>query len=104
MHSASAACIPRLRQTIVQGYNPIPKGKWEVNWPLLQLCEARSPQDDYELEPGESQELHFDFILDAQVQTVAVYSYFKNIAKREREIGWDAASIYDLESGTLKNS
>ena len=68
----------------------------EVEWPLLREKKLRSQRNKREIEPGETDELHFDFVIDSDVQVVVVYSYLKNVKKRRREIGWNATSIYDL--------
>jgi hypothetical protein len=81
-----------------------------------------------EVEPGESDQFAFDFILGERADYVIVYSYFRNRRKkrrrrdifinsfvsawnlftpqnkqkqiRERHIGWKAFSTYDLEQDT----
>lgn len=75
--------------------NPVPAGATEVSWPILDSHEVELKS--YEIEPGESQEYQHDFILDSPVKAVKVYSYIKNAAKHDREIGWDATTLYDLE-------
>jgi hypothetical protein len=45
-----------------------------------------------------SQEIHHDFILDAEVKTIEVYSYLVNEQKLDRELTWDVTTLYDLES------
>lgn len=50
---------------------------------------------------GETDELHFDFVVDSDVQVVVIYSYLKNVKKRRREIGWNVTLVYDLRSGPV---
>jgi len=70
----------------------------EVEWPLLEEWKVAFKKGEREIEPGESDELHFDFVVDSDVQVVVLYSYLKNVRKRKREIGWNVTSIYDLRS------
>ena len=53
-------------------------------------------KDECEIEPGESQDIQFDFILGDHVQTVLVYSYLLNERKRQRKLSWDSTTLYDL--------
>lgn len=67
----------------------------EAPWPLLSEVELSGEKD--EIEPGESEEFHFDFVIDPEIETVIVYSYVKNQIKRDREIGWNKTSVYDIK-------
>ena len=79
--------------------NLIPKGTSEVEWPLLDCHERRWQKGEAELEPGESEYLHGDFIIDSSIEIVVAYSYIKNIYKKEREIGWGCTTIYNIQKG-----
>jgi len=72
----------------------------EAEWPLLSERKLKFEKSEREIEPGEIDELHFDFIIDSDVQVIVIYSYLKNVKKRRREIGWNVTSIYDLRSGS----
>ncbi|HEX6065582.1 MAG TPA: hypothetical protein VFZ04_15230 [Longimicrobiales bacterium] len=84
-----------------------------VRWRLLAQrlaghakTELPSKQDfEVELEPGESDALNFDFIINDEVDVIRVYSYLQNHTKRWRfrrkwwrriEIGWTNATIHEL--------
>jgi hypothetical protein len=71
-------------------------GETEIEWPLIDSYERTFNNGDYEIEPNETQEMCFDFIVDNSTQTVAIYCYIKNQKKRRREIGWDSTVLYDL--------
>ena len=71
----------------------------EVKWPLLGEVDLRGEKPGYEIEPSESDELHFDFVISSEVNTVVVYSYLKNVTKQGREIGWNTTSVYDINNG-----
>lgn len=51
------------------------------------------PKGDREIEPGESDEEHFDFLLDPCPDLIQVYSYLENHHKK-KEIGWRKTNIY----------
>lgn len=88
----------KLAESIQQGLEPVKVGHTEIDWPLIDSRELKMEKNKFEIEPGEHQEIQFDFILDSEVQTVLVYSYLENQVKREREIGWDSTILYDLDT------
>jgi hypothetical protein len=71
------------------------------DWPLI--AERTSDATaSIEIEPGEKQDLEFEFGVPAEVKVVRVYTYFRNNQiKSGREIGWSASSDYDFR--TLDN-
>jgi hypothetical protein len=69
--------------------------KTEAEWKLLTHTDFI---DKRQIEPGEEEEFYFDFLLDAQIKTVIVYSYFKNKKIRRKELGWNKTTIYDLST------
>jgi hypothetical protein len=79
----------------------VPEDETEVEWPLLGCREKKWPKAQAELEPGESEHLHADFIIDSSIQVVVAYSYIKNIYKGKQEIGWGCTTIYDIQKGAL---
>jgi len=66
---------------------------FEYPWPMV--GEAK-PRPDLEIEPGESDAVHLDFIVERTTSSVQVYSYVKNVKKRGREIGWNCTSVHHL--------
>lgn len=70
----------------------------EIPWPMLDGKIRQYELKSYEIEPGESDESHFDFIIVKNIKVVAVYSYFQNIIKKGRDLGWGCTSIYKLEN------
>jgi hypothetical protein len=66
-----------------------------VEWPEI---ESRGLEANVvEVEPGESDEVDFDFVLDAEIDMVEVYSYFRNPSKADRDIGWTLTTLYELK-------
>lgn len=60
-----------------------------------------------EIEPGENDEFGSDFVVPSTLETVYVYVYVKNVARKGRELGWTVTTYYDLAGseggGSAKN-
>lgn len=82
---------------IRQGYDPVPEDRTEVDWPLIGTRSFTWEKGTCEIEPGEHDNFVADYVIDANVQLIAVYSYFKNAKKRNRDIGWGTTTIYEIE-------
>ncbi len=93
-------CSADLCKSIGEREDAADQSEPEVEWPLLAEQKPAFAKGKREIEPGETDELHFDFAIDPDVQVVVVYSYLKNVKKRRREIGWNATTVYELRSGS----
>lgn len=81
-----------------KGADPVPVGETEISaWPLLGCHGTNFQKGLFEVEPGEIQELHHDFVVTGAIETILVYSYLKNVSKRNREIGWNLTTLYDVQ-------
>jgi len=69
----------------------------EVQWPLLGEVDRSDKEQRCEIEPGEKEEYDFDFVIDSEIKSVVIYSYFKNRKKGHKEIGWNKTTIYDIK-------
>ena len=85
-----------LLQSIAEGKPLLAEGKTEYLWPLIGLHERTWEKGQCEIEPDESQDIHHDFLIDADVRVIEVYSYMKNHVKRKREIGWNLTTFHEL--------
>ena len=84
---------------MASGNMPIQTGKHEIDWSLIAKHELTS-SDRIEIEPKETDELHFDFVVKNEIARVLVYTHLENRAKRKvKKIGWNLSSIYVIESG-----
>jgi len=63
-------------------------------FPYSLIKEKSILQGTQEIEPGEEDERHFDFLLEEHVKTVIVYSHIRNLSKRN--IGWNATTFCDI--------
>jgi hypothetical protein len=68
----------------------------EVEWTLVQSRRVDWIQEPREIEPHESDTFYFDFVIDKPLFTFEVYSYFKNVSKCGREIGWNTTTVHDV--------
>lgn len=68
----------------------------ETKWPNLVACEQDWIIEMFEIEPTETDEVNYDFVVPFGVKTVEVYTYFRNVKKRPREIGWGHTSIHEI--------
>ena len=87
---------PNVAGCLERGEDPVPDGDTEVPWPLLQERKTAWTAGEFEIEPGESDQICYDFFVDSEVSSVEIYSYLTNVRKRQREIGWHLTSTYDL--------
>lgn len=72
------------------------KGTRVTNWQLLSPLVNPIGYKGHEIEPGESQQFLVHYVIDADIQTILVYTYFRNVEKLRRNIGWTLTTIYDL--------
>jgi len=90
--------LPSKVRTAVRAGTPIQQGKHEIGWSLIQKHELTA-SDHIQIEPKESDELHFDFVIDKRISRILVYTHLENEAKGlRRKIGWNLTSIYAIGS------
>jgi hypothetical protein len=82
------------RERLASGGKLLAEGSSEAGWPVVARCERDWTGN--ELEPGESSTFQFELAISATLDTVLVYSYFRNVAKATLEIGWNASTVYPL--------
>lgn len=68
----------------------------ELLWPSLDDRETMHTQ--MEIEPGETDTIQFDSVISSAVEAIQVYTYFKNVSKRDKEIGWNTWKTYDISA------
>lgn len=90
-----------LRSALAAGKQVTAEGKFEADWPII--AETRWDNCPCEIEPSESDEIHFDFTIPLSVTTIQVYTHLENRAKRRwlswrapKQIGWNSTSVFDL--------
>lgn len=68
----------------------------EIRWTALDSKVVDWGQKQIEIEPGEEDTVHFDSVIPAGIEVVQVYTYFQNVRKRGRDIGWHTEQFYDV--------
>lgn len=67
----------------------------ELAWPFIDT--RRRNWSGNEIESGESASFEFELFAPRTVRFVLVYTYFRNIAKPEKQ-GWNTSTLYELKS------
>jgi len=60
--------------------------------------ERKIKHEVFEIEPGESQQFSHSFLIDPEVKTILLDTYFQNVKKKGREVGWSLSTIHDLKT------
>ena len=89
--------LPQPPDLLGSDTNPVQEGSTEVEWPLLDSRERNWTAGEFEIEPGEVDQVTYDFIVGSDVETIRVYSYFRNALKVKKQIGWGLTTLYDLQ-------
>lgn len=84
-----------------QGRDSVPRGRQEIEWPLIAGREWKFPNGKFEIEPGEEDSLHADYIIDAGISVIQLYCFVRN--QKKPEIGWTATQMYELTSNQKGN-
>ena len=82
---------------IKSGKDIVDESRREVDWPLIGTRSFEWEKGRCEIEPGENDHFLCDFIMDENIKLVVVYSYFENIKKHNRNIGWGITTYYELK-------
>jgi len=80
------------------GYDPVGEGNTEVEWPMIAGREWKWSKNDLEIEPGECDSLHADYIIPVTTKTVQLYCYISNAKKKRRGLGWTCTKLYTFNS------
>ena len=88
----------------------------EADWPLLAERTIEFGRGQMDIEPGEQDEIPFEFLLEGGTETVLLYGYVRNASKRHhvtlkrwgplwrpvreaQELGWSKSKYYHLRDG-----
>lgn len=77
------------------------KGKRILRWhELISEIEKVDSEGKFILEPNESHQFHRNYIISSEIKTISLYTYFHNTKIKDRNIGWELNTIYDLYNKT----
>lgn len=85
-----------LRSSIEAGRDPVPAGASEVEWPFLAERAYDWGGGPVEIEPGESETIHCDFVVTSDLRVAEVYTHLDNESKKRRKLGWCQTSLVEL--------
>jgi hypothetical protein len=85
-----------LRDSVLSGFDPVPPGKTEVEWPMLVGREWPWAIGQFEIEPGEVDVLTADFVIDSSIEVVQLYFFLSNPSKGRAGLGWTDTRLYRL--------
>ncbi len=87
-----------IREKIDKLEDPVLKHESQIRWPLAEPAkELLWKKGEHEIEPSETDQVYFDFIVDSEIRTIVVYTYFSNVKKfRRSSLGWQIIKVYDL--------
>ncbi|MBI3173124.1 MAG: hypothetical protein HYZ25_05355 [Chloroflexi bacterium] len=67
-----------------------------IVWDTIAARKEEHKKGLFEIEPGEQHQFHLDFLINADVSTILVESFFNNAAKRGKPVGWSLTTIHDI--------
>lgn len=91
---------PNVAEAISEGRDPVARGSSEILWDTLGDRHCDFSGDGCEVEPGETEEFIFDFVIPSEVIKVQVYTHVENITKSTKNIGWNTTTIHDVGGAT----
>jgi hypothetical protein len=67
-----------------------------LDWPRIGVFKASAEKmREYRVEPGETEEFHYDFVVKSSVTSALVYTHFEEYGKKRR--GWNKTTLYRFE-------
>jgi hypothetical protein len=68
----------------------------EASLPCLDQRKKHWAEEEFEIEPGESDMVPFDFVIEEGIESVLIYAHIPNSTK-SKAIGWDVSEIRDID-------
>jgi hypothetical protein len=87
---------PDVASAVSEGRDPVEQGTSEVLWDTLGQRRCDFTENGCEVEPDETDEFIFDFIIPQHVTKVQIYTHVENIVKSKKNIGWNSTTVYDM--------
>ena len=84
---------------LAQHRDPVDHDGSEIVWDTLADRRRDFSSEGCEIEPSETEEFIFDFVLASTVIKFQVYSHIQNLKKWKKNIGWNTTSIHDVGKG-----
>lgn len=93
--------IPEEISSLVEkGDDPVAEGRTEIEWPLIVKQREWQKDKDFEIEPGETDFLHADYVINSEIKVVEFYFYLANAKKKKKKqnIGWTQTKIHKFNT------
>jgi len=74
------------------------KRELEVPWFRMDQREKAYGPHEFELEPGESDEVIMHLNADGDTELACVYTHLTNVLKRNKRVGWCNNTLYDMKT------
>ncbi|MDE2836908.1 MAG: hypothetical protein OXL97_05280 [Chloroflexota bacterium] len=75
------------------------KEETNIQWPVYDTIQHRWKKGEFVIEPGESNQVTYEFIVLREVESVMAYAYFRNPKGSESPRtaqGWSATTVHDM--------
>ena len=87
-----------IKQDIKVGVDPVLQDETEIKWPMVAGRNWKWNKKEFEIEPGESDSLHSDYIVESNIKVVEFYFYLSNVKKKSKKIGWGLTKIHEFDN------
>lgn len=87
-----------LKPSFKKGFDPVLRGNTEIEWPMLAGRQWEWEKGEFEIEPGESDSLNADFVINADVEVAEFYFFIANANKKKQGIGWSLTRINHFQN------
>jgi hypothetical protein len=77
------------------GFDPVKENEKEIAWPQIAGREWNWNKGGFEIEPGEEDSLHTDFVINSDIKIIEFYCYINNLKKKRNGLGWPLTEIYN---------
>ena len=88
-----------LTADLADGYDPIPDGEVQLQWPLLIRRDWTWKKGEFEIEPGEEDSLCADLFVPQSAEVVELAFFIANPKKKRIGLGWSTSTICELGKG-----
>lgn len=89
--------VPKEINTIIEdGKDPVQLGNSEIVWPMLFNREWKWESKCFEIEPGEPDSLHADYIIPEDIKVIEFYCFIANAKKKRHGLGWAVTQLHEL--------
>lgn len=81
---------------ILESVGKAPIAPQVIIWDTIASRKDEHTRGLFEVEPGEQHQFHLDFLINANTSTILVESFFNNVEKRGKPVGWSLTTIHDI--------